>query len=200
MQELASINKGTSESTQVKNDKRIVSIDILKGIVMVLMSLDHVRWFYHVDARAFNPLDLSQTHTFLFLTRWVTHYCAPVFIFLAGTSVFFMRQRKSKQEVSHFLWTRGLWLIVLELTLFRFFWNPNFFRPSFAPSRSRLDRSFGLGVPFYAFSLSGIRHAVARRTEPVIAIHLGHCIRDPGRRGIGARISAGGEVAAPVSD
>lgn len=99
---------------------RTDSIDLLRGIVMVIMMLDHTREYVHYGALSFNPLDLSQTHTFLFLTRWITHYCAPVFVFLAGVGAYLRIARgRSKSELSRFLISRGLWLIVLEFTAVR---------------------------------------------------------------------------------
>lgn len=102
---------------------RVRSIDILRGLVMVLMALDHVRDFF-TDVR-FDPLDLSQTSAPLFLTRWITHFCAPTFVFLAGISAHLMARRCTRAELSRFLFTRGLWLVVLEVTLMSLIWTFN---------------------------------------------------------------------------
>src|SRR3954464_7586553 len=93
-------------------NKRIISIDILRGIVMIIMALDHTRDYF--SDYFGDPTDLHAASTPMFLTRWVTHFCAPVFVFLAGTSAYLSLSRgKTKKESSLFLLTRGLWLIIL---------------------------------------------------------------------------------------
>src|SRR2546423_6635444 len=100
--------------------KRIDSVDLLRGIVMVIMMLDHTRDYIHYAVFQFDPLDLTKTNVTLFLTRWITHFCAPIFVFLAGTGAYLQLARgKSKKDLSWFLITRGAWLIVLEVTVVR---------------------------------------------------------------------------------
>ena len=101
---------------------RLESVDLLRGLVMVLMALDHTRDFFHTGAfQGWDPLDLTKTTLPLYFTRWLTHFCAPVFIFLAGTGAFLFTTRgKTTRELSWFLFTRGLWLVLLELTWVHF--------------------------------------------------------------------------------
>jgi uncharacterized membrane protein len=96
------------------------NVDLLRGIVMILMALDHARDFVMGFG---DPTDLKTTTVPLFLTRWITHYCAPVFVFLAGTGAYLSGSRgRGLAELRHFLWTRGLWLIVVEVTIVRAAW------------------------------------------------------------------------------
>ncbi|MFL5617415.1 MAG: DUF1624 domain-containing protein [Gemmatimonadaceae bacterium] len=100
--------------------QRVDSIDLLRGLVMVIMMLDHTRDYFSVEQYQFDPTNLDRTSIALFLTRWITHYCAPVFFFLAGTGAYLRRARGSTpKELSGFLVSRGIWLIVLELTIIR---------------------------------------------------------------------------------
>lgn len=97
--------------------KRITSVDLLRGVIMIIMALDHTREFFHSAALNSNPLDLNTTTPVLFFTRWITHICAPVFVFLSGTSAFLQSARKSKRQLSLFLITRGIWLIIAEVAI-----------------------------------------------------------------------------------
>ena len=97
---------------------RIHSVDILRGLVMIVMALDHTRDFLHFNI---DPTNLQTTTPILFFTRWITHFCAPVFVFLSGTSAFLSGRRKTKKQLSSFLLKRGIWLIVIELTVFNLF-------------------------------------------------------------------------------
>ena len=104
---------------------RIESIDVVRGVIMILMALDHVRDFF--GNSGFNPTDPATTTIPLFFTRWITHFCAPVFFLLTGTGAYLALGRKTKSELSRFLFTRGLWLIFLELTVTRCLgWQFNF--------------------------------------------------------------------------
>ncbi|MCX6956547.1 MAG: heparan-alpha-glucosaminide N-acetyltransferase domain-containing protein [Verrucomicrobia bacterium] len=107
----------------VPSPARLDSVDLLRGLVMVVMALDHTRDYFHFSAlQGVDPLDLTKTTAPIFLTRWLTHFCAPIFSFLAGTGVCLSVMRgKSKRDLSWFLVTRGLWLIFLELTLLMWF-------------------------------------------------------------------------------
>jgi len=96
---------------------RINSIDLLRGIVMIIMALDHTRDYFHAPAFLSDPLDLQTTTPLLFATRWITHLCAPTFVFLSGTSAYLQSLRKTRKELSWFLFSRGLWLIAVEVLI-----------------------------------------------------------------------------------
>lgn len=95
--------------------KRVESIDVLRGIVMIIMALDHTREYFHSEAFTGDPLNVVSTTIHLFFTRWITHYCAPIFVFLSGVSIYLQSLRKTKKELSAFLFKRGMWLIFVEL-------------------------------------------------------------------------------------
>src|SRR6266404_7069997 len=106
------------QPTAFKN--RIQSIDVLRGIIMIIMALDHVRDFFHNDAMLHNPLNPVTTTPVLFFTRFITHFCAPNFVFLAGISAYLSGLRKTKAQLSSFLIKRGIWLILIEVVLVSF--------------------------------------------------------------------------------
>jgi uncharacterized membrane protein len=159
------ITTGRTATEISATPSRIHSIDFLRGIVMVLMALDHTRTFLHEDFYQFNAEDLSQTTPVLFFTRWVTHFCAPVFIFLVGTSAYLLHRRAgSKKQLSQFLITRGLLLIFLEITLFRLCWSPpsNFLQPRimllviWAIGISMIFLAFLVYLPYRVILITGL--------------------------------------------
>ena len=138
---------------------RLNSIDLLRGLVMIVMALDHTRDF--LAAGGFNPRDV--TDLTLFLTRWITHFCAPTFILLAGISAFlYGAQGRDTREVSRFLFTRGLWLVLLELTVVRFAWSFNIhfnhflFGVIFAIGASMIALAAFVHLPRWAVATAGI--------------------------------------------
>lgn len=107
--------------------QRIAAIDILRGLVIVLMALDHTRDYLHATGYSGNPLDPAQTTPLLYGTRWVTNFCAPTFVFLSGVSARLQVKRgMSRKDIAWRLFTRGLWLVVLELTVISFAWAWSF--------------------------------------------------------------------------
>jgi uncharacterized membrane protein len=101
---------------------RIETIDLLKGLAMVIMALDHIRDYFHYSAFMFDPADPTQSTLPIFLTRWITHFCAPAFSLLAGISAFMVGKRKTKKELSAYLIKRGIWLIFIEVSIIAFSW------------------------------------------------------------------------------
>ncbi len=113
----------TPVPSTVSQRSRIDSVDLVRGLVMVIMALDHVRYPYFTNIPIWAE-STQQTYLALFLTRWITHFCAPLFFLLAGTGAYLSTTRgKTIAELSRFLWTRGLWLVVLELTVIGFAWS-----------------------------------------------------------------------------
>lgn len=155
--------------TQSGARPRLDSIDLLRGCVMVLMALDHVRDF--LGQSGHNPRDLSQSA--LFLTRWVTHFCAPTFFFLAGISAFLYGTRgRTRAEVSRYLVTRGLWLVVLEITVVRFGWTFDLV-PDFVP----LQVIWALGCSMMALAVM-VRWPRAVMVGVALVLVMGHNLLD----------------------
>jgi uncharacterized membrane protein len=131
---------------------RIESIDLLRGIVMIIMALDHVRDYFNRSAYLFDPTDLQHTTVALFLTRWITHYCAPVFMLLSGISAWLYGRKNGKTAASLFLLTRGLWLIIAELFIVTLGWTFNLHYGIFI---LQVIWAFGISM----IVLSGLIHA-----------------------------------------
>lgn len=155
---------------------RITSIDFLRGLVIVIMALDHVR-DYTSNAR-FDLLDPDETSMALYLTRWITNFCAPVFIFLAGTSAGFQRLAgKSPAELAKFLLTRGLWLVFLEVTVIFFGWT---FLPPLGVAFLQVMWAIGVSMIVLA---ALVRLPTAAIAAFGLALVLGHNLFD----GVGPR-------------
>ena len=160
-------------ATQVEVGRRLVEIDMMRGFVIVLMALDHVRDYFHNQAFRVDLLNPEQTTPLLYATRWVTHLCAPTFVFLAGVSAYLQAARgKSGPALARFLLTRGLWLVFLEATVLSFGW------------------SFGFPYPFFlqviwaiGWSMIALAPLVLLPANAVLAIGLiivcGHNLLDP---------------------
>jgi uncharacterized membrane protein len=143
--------------------QRLDSIDFLRGLVMVIMALDHTRDFF--TNQQIDPTDLSKTYSALFLTRWITHFCAPVFAFLVGIGAYLYGSRgRTTAELSRFLWTRGLWLVFLEFTWVRFSLLFN------------LNYSVTLGIVFWSLGLSMVVLSALVWLRPSVVFAIGMAI------------------------
>ncbi len=148
---VASARASQPAATAVPARRRVPSIDLLRGLVMIVMALDHVRDYFHADAFVHSPTDLTHTTYVLFVTRWVTHFCAPVFVFLAGTSARLSGGRKTTAELSRFLWTRGLWLVFVEIVVLSFIKT---FNPAFPYVNLQVIWAIGISM----IALAGLVH------------------------------------------
>ncbi len=115
----------TTAAVQAQTKVRIQSIDIVRGVIMIIMALDHTRDFFHNAGINSDPTDMATTTPILFFTRWITHFCAPNFVFLSGVSAFLAGTRRTKGELSSFLIKRGLWLILVEVVLLSLAFSAN---------------------------------------------------------------------------
>jgi uncharacterized membrane protein len=115
----------TFANATLTRSPRLLSIDFLRGLVMFIMALDHVRDFIHRDSFLYNPLDPAKTTVILYITRWITHFCAPTFVLLSGVAAYLYGRQRPKKELSFFLFTRGLWLVFVDLVIVSFSWGFN---------------------------------------------------------------------------
>src|SRR6202162_3294678 len=130
---------------------RVQSVDAMRCAIMMLMAIDHIRDYVARSAMQFLPTDLTRTTAAIFFTRWITHFCAPVFMLTAGLGAFLWMNRghRSKSELSRFLVTRGIWLILLELTLMRMIM---FFQISFRGNLVLLIILWAIGISMIALA------------------------------------------------
>ena len=149
--------------------KRIHSIDFIRGAVMIIMALDHVRDLVHVNAVTQSPTNLSTTTPILFFTRWITYLCAPVFIFLSGTSAYISLKRKNNMEVSkRFLLKRGLWMLLLEFSVVNF---AIFFDIGFHTLFFEVIAAFGFGFIVLSLMLRASVKTIGMIGLAIILLH-----------------------------
>lgn len=139
----------SNKDEQAIMNKRLISIDALRGFVMVIMLIDHVRETFFLHMQVGDPVDVTTTSPELFFTRWASSICAPVFIFLTGLSAYLYSTKHTKEETSAFLFKRGLFLVILELTLVVFLWTGKY-----PPDRYYLQVIWCIG--FCMIALSGL--------------------------------------------
>ncbi len=153
----------------IGDDPRLPEIDRLRGLVMVVMALDHMRDFFDADAMRFSATDLDRTYPFLFFTRFITHFCAPTFALLAGVAAYLYGARgRSPQALSLFLATRGVWLILLDIVVIS---------PVWGPGRVELGTLWAIGCGL--FSLSFLSLLPARIVLAIgVVIIFGHNLLD----------------------
>jgi uncharacterized membrane protein len=146
---------------------RLTSVDLLRGLVIVIMALDHVRDFFHTVS-TMDFMDDPNVDPMLFFTRWITHFCAPVFVFLAGTSAGLMVLRKTSTELARFLVTRGLWLILIEWFVISNGW-------SFAPLGNEQfgGKTFVLLQVIWAIGVSMVALSVCQFLGRKVCLALG---------------------------
>ena len=151
---------------------RIQSVDALRGAIMMLMAIDHIRDYVARSAQQFLPTDLTRTTPAIFVTRWITHFCAPVFMLTAGLGAYFWMTRghHSKAELSRLLISRGIWLIVLEVTILRLIF---FSQMSFTANPVILVILWAIGISMIA--LAGLIYlpmrVMAAVSIAIIALH-----------------------------
>jgi uncharacterized membrane protein len=150
------------DSQAAGQKKRINSIDLLRGIIMVIMAIDHVRDYFHITAVTDSPANLATTTPQLFFTRWITHFCAPVFVLLAGTSAYLYGLKKTKAQVRSFLVGRGLWFILMEVLVMSFvitynpYYNVIIFQVIWATAISMILLGLVITLPLRFILITGL--------------------------------------------
>lgn len=154
---------------------RINSIDFMRGLVIVIMAIDHIRDLLHTTSLTNDPLDLATTSPALFMTRWITHLCAPVFVFLAGVSAWLtLKDQNDILKTKRFLRSRGLWLIFLEISVIGFgIWFDIYFRTFlfqviFAIGAGFFILSFLLKIPAKTLGVLGLCIIVFHNLAPLV--------------------------------
>ncbi|WP_343692901.1 heparan-alpha-glucosaminide N-acetyltransferase domain-containing protein [Chitinophaga sp.] len=160
---------------EINKPTRIVSIDLVRGIIIILMALDHTRDYFHQYSYLHDPTDLAYTSVPIFFTRWITHFCAPAFMFLSGISAFLYQTKNGKSALSTFLITRGIWLLFLELFYVSLMWTFNPTYPAFF-----LQAIWGFGASMITLAI------LIHLPKPVLTsigliLVLGHNMLDPVR-------------------
>lgn len=166
-------NRHNSNRMEIKTDQhRIASIDLVRGIIIILMALDHVRDYFHQYSYLHDPMAFEYTSAPIFFTRWITHFCAPSFMLLSGISAWLYQEKKGKQALSTFLFTRGLWLIFVELFYVSLMWT---FNPSY--SSFILQAIWGFGASM--ITLAALIHLPKRVLAPLgLLLIFGHNLLD----------------------
>jgi uncharacterized membrane protein len=154
------------------SQNRIESIDLVRGIIIIIMALDHVRDYFHQYSYLHDPTEFEYTSAPIFFTRWITHFCAPSFMLLSGISAYLYQVKKGKQALSIFLFTRGLWLIFVELFYVSLMWTFNPSYPAFI-----LQAIWGFGASM--ITLAVLIHLPKRMLAPLgLLLIFGHNLLD----------------------
>ncbi|UPK67011.1 DUF1624 domain-containing protein [Chitinophaga filiformis] len=157
---------GTPPTTT--KSRRVESIDLLRGTIMIIMALDHVRDYFHAYSYLNDPTDLQHTSVPIFFTRWITHFCAPVFMLLAGISACLYGMKNGRKALSGFLLTRGLWLVMVEMLLITLFWT---FNPHYPGFILQVIWAFGISMMVLALLIHLPRQALLVLGIVLIAGH-----------------------------
>lgn len=176
----------SAEATPTARDR---SIDALRGLIIALMALDHVRIF--LSSAQFDPIDLEQTNAALFLTRWITHLCAPGFFFLAGLGIALFESQADRRSVRQFLLTRGLFLIVMEILVFGLAW-------SFNPGWWWFGVIWGLGAAMVAMAALVSVPKLALLAVAALFTLLHNALWPAGASAAGSLLYSGGFISLPI--